>query len=309
MTVVRGQFDKFLRPGARKVFIDDYPELPAFYSKVMNVSTSNKAFEDDLVATGLPIAVTKPEGVAIYFDRPKYRGRVRYIHAGYGLGYEITRETVEDNLYQPLTSQGSANLARSMREAEETTAANVFNLGFTTVQAYDGVSLLNDSHPVVGGGTLANRPAADEDISTSALKACTERFFALTTDRGLKIQMAPSMVVVSNSNWWTLNEILGTRMITGAATGGEIDTIISTYAHNVVTDMGLTPARWAYLTDADAWFAMVPKAQHRLNFFWRRKPDFVSGTDERTGIAWFGVSGRWVAGATDWRGIDGSTGA
>jgi len=307
--IVRGQFDKFLRPGARKVFIDDYKELPAIYPQIFNVETSGKAFEDDLVATGLPIAVSKPEGVPIYFDRAKFRGRVRYIHAGYGLGYEITEETVEDNLYKPLTSQGSSNLARSLREAEEVTAANVFNNAFTTVQAYDGVSLANATHPIVGGGVLANRPAADVDISTAALKASTERYFALTTDRGIRISMAPSTVIVSNTNYWTLMEILGTRVVTGAASSGETTSIVSLEAKNVVTSMGLTPIRWAYLTDEDDWFNIARKGTHRLNFFWRRKPDMRSGTDERAGIAWFGITGRWVAGATDWRGFDGSTGA
>ena len=309
MTIVRGQFDKFLIPGAKSVFIDDYQELPSVYPSVLSVDSSSQAFEDDLVATGLPIAISKPEGEPIAFDRARFRGRVRYVHTGFGLGYEITREAVEDDLYQALNSQGATNLARSMREAEEVTAANVFNNGFTSVQAYDGVSLFNATHTTSTATTLANRPATDVDLSVAAIKASQERFFALKTDRLLRIRMAPSRLIVSDNGWFTAQEILGTRVVTGAASGGEISSIISAEAKNVVTDMGLMPIRWSYLTDVDAWFMLAPQAQTGLRFFWRRKPDPTGGSMDREQVAWFGITARFVAGATRWRGTDGSTGA
>ena len=308
MGIVRGQFDKLLRPGARKVFIDDYNELPSTYNSILNVETSGKAFEDDLVATGLPMAVAKTEGEPIAFDRARFRGRVRYIHTGYGLGYEITREAVEDDQYSALNSQGASNLARSMRAAEEVTAANVFNNSFSSVKAYDGLSLCNTAHTTASSQTQTNRPASGTDISVAALKASVERFMDLQTDRSLRIDMMPSTVLTGNASHWTVQEILGTKVITGASTGGETDSIISAEAKNVVTQMGLVPVRWAYITDGDAWWTLAPKGVHRLNFFWRTKPTTVSGTDERAGVAWFGIHGRWVAGATDWRGIDGSAG-
>lgn len=309
MAVVRGQFDELLVPGARKVFVDDYQELEAMYPAVFQVETSGKAFEDDLVMTGLPVATDRPEGEPIAFDRPKFRGKVRYIHTGYGLGYEITREAVEDDLYQALNSQGAGNLARSMREAEEISAANVFNNAFSSVQGYDGVSLLNASHPLVDGSTLPNRPSTDQDLSVAALKSSQERFMNLQTDRGLRIRLAPDRLLVNHNNWYTAMEVLGTSVVTGASSGGEIDSITSLNATNVVTQMGLTPIRWTYLTDDDAWFTMAPKAQIRVFFYWRRRPDPVNGFMDREQVAWFGITARWSNGATDWHGIDGSNGA
>ena len=309
MTIVRGQFDQFLIPGAKSVFIDDYEELPSVYPSILKVDSSSQAFEDDLVATGLPIAVTKPEGEPIAFDRARFRGKVRYVHTGFGLGYEITREAVEDDLYKALNSQGASNLARSMREAEEVTAANVFNNGFTSVKTYDDISLFNNTHTTVGSTTLANRPSSDVDLSVAAIKASQERFFALKTDRLLKIRMSPNRLIVADNGWFTAQEILGTRGVTGAASGGEITSIISAEAHNVVTDMGLMPIRWSYLTDADAWFMLAPQAQTGLRFYWRRKPDPTGGSMDREQIAWFAITARFVAGATRWRGADGSTGA
>jgi len=310
MTIVRGAFDEFLIPGAKSVFIDAYKDAPSLYPGVLDVQTSGKAFEDDLVATGLPIAVSKPEGEPIAFDRARFRGKVRYIHSGFGLGYEITRESVEDDLYQALNSQGAGNLARSMREAEEVTAANVINNGFTTVLVYDGLSLFHSAHLLSDGSTQGNRPGTDADLSVAELKASQERFFALTTDRGIKsVNIAPDRLVVANAGWFTAMEILNTRVVTGAASGGEITSLISAEAHNVVTDMGITPIRWKYLTDDDAWAFLAPKAQTGLRFYWRRKPMPVSGHDGRRDVFWFGITARFVAGATRWRGVDGSTGA
>lgn len=300
MTVVRGAFDELLIPGANEVFVDDYNELPSMYDQVFNIDTSGRAFEDDLVMTGIGIVVEKPEGEEIAFDRPKFRGKVRYIHTTFGLGYEITREAVEDDLYGALNSRGAANLSRSQREAEEVTAASILNGAFDSTQAYDGVPLISTSHPDVFGGTQANRPDADEDLSISALKSAMERFFSLTTDRGLKINIGPGQLIVPTQNWWNAQEILGAPYFSDGGQGQ--------YTPNVSMQMGLTPTMWRYLTDPDSWYLLAPKAQHTLKWYWRRRPDSTGGYDGRAEVSWFGITSRFTAGVTDWRGIDGSPG-
>jgi hypothetical protein len=298
MPAVRGNFEALITPGAKKAYMDEYNELPAIYPSLLNVETSSQAFEDDLVLTGLPIAVSRAEGTPIPMDRPVFRGRVRYIHTGYGLGYEITREAVEDDLYGKISKPGSQNLARSMREAEEVSAHGLFNNAFTTVQAYDGVSLLNTAHPGVGlNVTFANRPVAAVDLSVPALQASLERFMLLRNDRSLRINMMPTTLLVSVFDWWLAREILESKF--------EPTTNLNRV--NVVEGI-LTPVKSPYLTDPDAWFVMAPKGVHKLKMYWRRKPDPVSGFDGRNEVSWFGITARWSNGATDWRGIDGSEG-
>lgn len=308
MAVVRGQFDYLLTPGARKVFIDDYSELPAIYPGLFNVDTSGKAYEDDLVATGMPIAVSRPEGTPIAMDRPVFRARVRYLHTGFGLGYEITREAVKDDVYGALNSQGAANLARSMREAEEVTAHAVINNSFGTQLAYDGVALVSASHVGVGAVTGTNRPGSDVDVSTAALKTSLERFMDLRTDRDLKVSIMPSTLLVPIQGWFTALEILQTQFVTTtlAADGIESDRTI-----NQSSKMNLTPMKSQYITDADAWWTIVSKGakNYPLNFFWRDRPEDVQGFDGREQVAWFGILARFSVGATEWRGIDGSSGA
>jgi hypothetical protein len=298
---MRGQWAENLAIGAKAYFTDDYQELPATYPQIFDVETSGRAFEDDLVATGMPIVVSRPEGEPIAFDRPQFRGRVRYIHAGFGLGYEITEEAFDDDLYNTLNSKAATNLARSHRETEEIVAANVFNLGFTTVQAYDGVSLFNTAHPGVGI-TQSNR--SDVDLSVAALKAAMERYFNMRTDRNIRINMAPDRILVNHNNWWTLQEILGTQFLTAAGTPVNSDRM-----PNVVTNFGLQPIMWRYLTDNDAWFLLASRAQLALRFYWRKRPMPVDGFEKRTRIFWFGIISRFTAGVTRWQGLDGSAGA
>lgn len=307
MAVVRGQFDELLQPGARKVFVDEYDELPAIYPGIFNVDTSGKAFEDELVITGMPVAVKRPEGTPIAMDRPKFRGKVRYIHTGFGLGYEITREAVEDDVYAALNSQGAANLARSMREAEEITAHTVLNSAFTTILTYDGVALISTAHLGVGALTFTNRPSPDVDLSTTALKGSLERFMDLRTDRDLKISLMPQNLLVSIFNWWTALEVTGSTWTTTtlATDGIESDRTI-----NVMSMQGLVPMKSQYITDVDAWYTVMSKNSRRypLQYFWRSTPDDVSGFDAREQTAWFGIVARLSSGATTWRGIDGSPG-
>jgi phage major head subunit gpT-like protein len=298
MPAVRGAFNKEIAPGARKAFADEYKELPAEYTDIFNIETSSKAYEEDLVATGLGVAVEKPETVEVALDVPKHRGSVKYTHLTYGLGYEVSQELVEDDLYGVVTKPSSKYLARSLREAEETLAFNVINLAATTQQAYDGVSLLNASHPIVGGGTLANRPAADVDLSITALQQSVERYMSLTTDRGIKIVMQPAILAVPIQNFWLANEILRSEFKPFTA-NNEI---------NVLRQMGMTPVEFRHITDTDSWYTIAPKGQHKLNFFWRRKPQFDDDYDKKRQIALMMITARFIAGVTDWRGIDGSIG-
>jgi hypothetical protein len=307
MTVVRGQFDKLLQPGARKVFVDEYNELPAIYPGLFDVQSSSRAFEDELIMTGLPIAVKRPEGHPIAMDRPRFRARVRYVHSGFGLGYEITREAVEDDVYSALNSQGAGNLARSMRETEEITAHAVFNGAFTTVLSYDGQALISDTHDGYGGLVFSNRPNPDVDMSTTALKGSLERFMDLRTDRDLKINMMPSKVLVSIFGWYQLLEILQTQMVT---TTFATDGIESDKTVNIVSKQGLTPMKSQYLTDEDAWFVLIAVNSngYPFRYFWRSRPQDVSGFEPKDQTSWFGIIARLSAGVNDWRGVDGSTG-
>lgn len=300
MPATRPEWADHLVPGARKSFANEYPRLPAEYVQLVNIETSSRAFEEDLVSTGLGTAAEKPEGEEVARDKPVPRGKVKYTHTGFGLGYEVTEELVEDELYGAVVPPSSRFLAAAMRDAEEVTAAAIFNNAFTTQQAYDGVSLINTTHPTVGAGDLANQPAVNIDLSVTALQGSVERFLLLKDDRGLRVRMVPSVVAVHPTNKWLASEILESEFKPFTA-NNEI---------NAIAREGLQSFVYRYLTDTDAWYVLASKGMHQINFFWRRRPrfddEFIS---KNAGLQLFFVTARFVAGATDWRGIDGSPGA
>lgn len=298
MPAVRSEWPDHLVPGARRSFASEYKELPAEYPRYFNIESSSRAFEEDLVSTGLGTAALKPETVKIALDKPVPRGKVRYTHVTFGLGYEVSEELKEDELYAAVVPPSSRFLARAMRDTEETQAAAVFNNAFTSQQAYDGVSLIDVAHTTQGAGTLANQPATDIDLSVAALQAGMERFMLLKDDRGLRISLTAAQVVHHPVNYWLAREILGSDKKPFTANNEP----------NVLGKEGLVPSTYKYLTDTDSWYLLAAMGQHQLNFFWRRNPRMGDDFDKTAMVLAMFISARFSHGSTDWRGIDGSTG-
>lgn len=298
MAVARPEWADYLVPGARSAFSGEYPELSAQYPTLYNIETSTRAWEEDLVSTGLGTAGSRPEGEEVPRDKPVPRGKVRYTHTGFGLGYEVTEEMTDDDLYGVVVPPSSRYLARAMRDAEELTAAGIINALATTTEAYDGVAVLSDAHPAIGVADQANKPSTNTDMSVAALQGSLERFMLMKDDRGLRITMQPQLVVHHPNNYWLVREILQSEFKPFTA-NNEI---------NALREAGLQPFSYSFLTDTNMWFTMA--TGHKLNWFWRKRPifddEFIS---KNAGVMLFYTKARWTAGITDWRGIDGSPGA
>lgn len=303
MAVHRGAFDKTVAPGAFAAFADEYENLPAIYTEVLNIDTTEKAFERTIITTGLPTTPARPEGVKVPLDRPIQIGQIIMTILGYGLGYEVSKEAMDDDLYNVIAEPASRFLAASMRDTEERLGHAVFNNAFTTQQSYDGVSLINATHTLQSGSTLANRPATDQALGFTSLQASLERFKQLTTERDLKIRMRPEKLFVPIQLWWLAEELLMSSQRPHQATN----------TTNVLASgrVGLTPMESEYLTSATAWFVLGPKGGrqgHKLTFFWRERPNMDKDFDKQSRVAMFMNFSRFGTVAWDYRGIDGSTG-
>lgn len=300
MPATRGAFDKFIAPGLYAAYRDEYESLPAMYPDVLNVETTSRAYEDIAVTSGLGTTPLKPELQNVAMDQPLQVGSVRMVVTTYGLGYELGKEVMDDDLYGVVGQPASRLLAQSGRDTEERMAWALLNGAFTTTKAYDGVSIVNTAHPLKGGGTYANRPAVDEELSFSALQASLERHQLMLNERGLKIRQTPVQLIVPTQLQWLADEILNSSQkpftsdnTTNVMAGGKI---------------GITPYTTPYLTSTTAWFTIVAKGKHRLMFFWREKPNMDNDYDKKARIASFMNFFRFGTAAFDWRGIDGSTG-
>lgn len=300
MAAVRGAFDKVVAPGAYAAYADEYDQLPAYYPDVLRVETTEKAYEDFIITAGLGTTPTKPESTTVQLDRPFQVGTVRLTVTSYGLGYEVSKELMDDDLYGVVADPASRFLASSGRDTEERQGAALFNLAFTTQQAFDGVSLINSAHPLVAGGTLANAPAAAQAFGFTSLQASVERMRQLKNERSLRIRMIPATVVVPIPLEWLADEILLSAKKPHEATNTE----------NVLAAgrIGLARFTWPFLTSTTAWYTIVDKSKHKLMFFWREKPNMDRDFDKKARVAIFMNFFRFGTVTPDWRGIDGSTG-
>ena len=298
MAVVRGDFSNTLEPGARKWFKQDYEQRVKEYPALFNVTSTDRAFEEDFVSVGLGTMPERPEGEEVATDKPYYRGTVKYTALGFGLSYDVTQEAVDDDLYGAIVPSNSKYLARSHADAEEVHAAGVFNNWTGSTNTYDGVDLLSTAHTGVGISNQANRPASDADLSAAAIQASFERIEGWTDDRGLKIRLMPRMLVTGPGQQWIANEIASSQFKPYTA-NNEINVLQGKFDIMI----------YHYLTDTDAWFFLTNLKEGGPVFFWRKKPRFRSTFDEKTEVASYIVTSRFVAGITDWRALDGSTGA
>lgn len=298
MAMFRGAFSSLLAPGFRKVTFDSYKERPIEGRKLVNFQTSKRAYEEDLQMTGFGTLLPKPEGAQVAYQDLLSPVQKRYVWTTYGLGFRITMEMWEDDLYGVMGRKLSTLLGRSARNNAEVVMHSILNNAFNS--AYSGYTpgeALVGAHVLRNGVTVRNSPSTPTDLSLPALQAAVEHFHQLTDGRGMPLVMIPRILVHSIGDYWLANQILKSPSLPGT----NLNDV------NQLKNEGLTPHLSHYMTDPDAWFVIAD--QHDMNYFERRPFTMANSDDFRTGDAEFRGLRRNGAGFGDWRGVYGSEGA
>jgi len=316
MTMVRGQFAQLMAPGLHGIFVhwQDLAQRDEEFPHIFHMETSTMAFEDEVEFSGLGPMPEKPEGEAVIYQDAIQGGTRRYLHFTYGLGCRTSFELFEDDQYK-LIQQVPKALARSAVFTREQVTWNVFNLGFSSLQTTDGVSIFNNAHPLLGGpaatsvgpglanvisvaGTYPNRPATDVDISFTAIQLMINQFERLIDSQGLPVMIKPRHIIAPPELKFIVREILGSPNKPYTA-DNEINALLR-------EDLDFFMPH--YLTSQSAWFAVAEKESHTLKHFTRRQldEDYADDFDTRSikQIAFM----RFSVGATSWMGTWGSNG-
>lgn len=303
-------FAKALWPGVNQWYGQAYSEYPVEWDKLFEKHTSRRAFEEDVGTSGLGLAVVKNEGAPVTFDSARQGFTSRYNHVVYALGFIITREMYEDDLYDIIGKKKAQSLAFSMRQTKEIVAANVYNRAFnTSYVGGDGATLIasaggggSTSAPNVAGGTYTNGVATAVDLSEAALEQACIDIAAFTNDRGLKIAVRPKRLVIPKELMFEAHRIL--------KTDGQVYSADNTL--NAIKSMGMIPEVIVnhYLSDTsnDAWFIQTD-VRDGLKYFERRGDEFGMDEDFDTENAKYKASARYSFGWTDRRALYGSPGA
>lgn len=305
MAANTGNFAQLLTPGLRKVFFEWLKDQPTQYDKYLNTNKSKRNYEEDLLVAGLGTMPQKFEGNPIIYQDPVQGNKKRYTHLSYGLGFRVTREMYDDDLYGPMHRM-SKELARSGYNAREIVCANVLNnggntavLGFNTAESLFFGLTAQVGHALLRGGTFPNRASTDADLGIAALEAAVINFSKQVDESGFPILIKPRMLLIPPDSQMIAEELLGSEYRPYTATN-EI---------NAIRKYGLNYMVCNYLTDPDSWFLLAATGEHDLNYFERMPLEFQSGDDFDTGDAKFKGGQRFSAGYGDWRGTYGSFGA
>jgi len=302
MPITTGNFARALEPGVNKWYGEAYDEHSVQYTSLFDTFTSRKAFEEDMSVSGFGLAQVKPEGQPVNYDSMQQGFTTRYNHVVYALGFVITKEMYDDDLYDIVGKRNARNLAFSMRQTKEIVAANVYNRAFNPSYAGgDGKELCATDHPNYAGGTYANELTTAADISEASLEQACIDLMNFTNDRGLKINVMPKSLIIPVQLSFEAHRILNSTLRVGTADNDP----------NALRDMGQFPGGIVvnnYLTDADAWFIRT-SAPDGMKHFERSADSFGLDNDFDTDNAKFKASGRYSFGWSDPRGIFGSPGA
>jgi len=300
MTMVRGAFSHLLAPGFRKVLFETYKERPNEGGKLVNMETSQRAYEETFPIAGFGTLVDKAEGQSVTYQDAQQGSVKRFTWSTYALGFRITQEMMEDDLYGVMGNRMSKALGRSARNNLEIVQHAPYNNAFDTSFSgfVSGESLCSTTHANIKGGTQSNRHATDADFDLLSLQVALESFHSLMDESGvIPMLLVPKLVVHSIGDYWMVNQVLKTQKLPG---GNQNDI-------NQVANEGLSAHLSHYLTDADAWFVLCD--EHRVQYYDRRKVTFTNSDDFHTGDALYKLTRRNGSGFDDWRGVWGSQGS
>ena len=302
MAISRAQLLKELLPGLNALFGLEYARYGEEHKEIYETETSERSFEEETKLSGFSAAPVKNEGSAIRYDNGQEAWTARYNHETIALGFSLTEEAIEDNLYDSLSARYTKGLARAMAYTKQVKAAAVINNGFSnSYPGGDGVSLFSTAHPLVSGGTNSNTPATAADLNETSLENAVIQIAAWTDERDLLIAAKPRKLIVPSALQFVATRLLETELRVGTN-----DNDINAIKNNGAIPEGYTINH--FLTDVNGWY-LTTDVPNGMKHFVRTPLQNSMDGDFDTGNVRYKSRERYSFGWSDPLGMFGSPGA
>ena len=302
MAISRAQMLKELLPGLNALFGLEYEKYEDEHTMIYDSESSERSFEEEVKLSGFGAAPVKAEGSAISYDSAQESFTARYNHETIAMGFSITEEAMEDNLYVSVSARYTKALARAMSYTKQVKAAFPLNNGFSTAfSSGDGVALFSTAHPLVNGGTNSNRPSTGADLNETSLEDAIIQIGKWTDERGLKIAAKARKLIIPSDL-----QFVATRLLQSDYRVGTADNDI-----NAVKTNGVIPEGYSvnhYLTDTNAFF-ITTDVPDGMKHFVRAPMTTTMDGDFDTGNVRYKARERYSFGVSDPLGIFGSPGS
>jgi len=302
MAISRAQLLKELLPGLNALFGLEYARYGEEHKEIYETETSERSFEEETKLSGFSAAPVKNEGQALRYDNAQEAWTARYNHETIALGFSLTEEAIEDNLYDSLSARYTKGLARAMAYTKQVKAAAVINNGFNNgYVGGDGVSLFSTSHPLINGSTNSNTPSTPADLNETSLENAVIQIAAWTDERGLLIAAKPKKLIVPPALQFVATRLLDTELRVGT-TDNDI---------NAIKNNGSIPEGYTinhFLTDTNGWYLTTDVPNGMKHFVRTPLKNDMDG-DFDTGNVRYKSRERYSFGYSDPLGMYGSPGA
>lgn len=303
MAISRAQLLKELLPGLNALFGMEYKKYGEEHKEIYETENSDRSFEEEVKLSGFSAAPVKAEGASIRYDTAQEAWSARYTHETVAMGFAITQEAMEDNLYDSLSARYTKALARGMAYTKQVKAAYYLNNAFagSGVLGGDGKTLCATDHPLISGGTNSNRPTTGADLNETSLEAAVIQIAGWTDERGLLIAARPKKLIIPPNLQFVATRLLKTELRVGT-TDNDI---------NAIRNNGAIPGGYAinhFLTDTNAWF-LTTDVPNGMKHFVRVPMSTGMDVDFDTGNNRYKARERYSFGWSDPLGMYGSPGA
>ena len=311
MAISRAQMLKELLPGLNALFGLEYEKYEDEHTVIYDTETSERSFEEEVKLSGFGAAPVKDEGNAISYDSAQEAFTARYNHETIAMGFAITEEAMEDNLYDTFAKLRAKGLARAMANTKQAKAADLYNNAFTAGNSAigDGVAFISASHPTVVAGLQSNyaNNGTNADLSQSTLETTLTQIQKTKDDRGILIGASAVSLHIPVDSWAIADRILSSpgNTQTSAAAANP-----NTNAINATRHMGMLPEGYHInrrFTDTTSYFIKTD-VPNGTKMFVRSPLQTKMEPDFDTGNLRFKARERYSFGVSDWRGFFGSAG-
>lgn len=298
--VARASFTKLYNsrlPYLEEIIFNAYEEHEEQYSQCLNMKTTNRMKEQDLMIADYGLFDVKTEGADLTMDNIVESYDKEILMVTYAKGIEITKESLRHD-QDGVMNERAEGLAFAANQTVEQIAFNeVFNNGFTGggATSADGQPIYG-AHTLTRGGTWNNSAAADLD--TAGLENAFTHFNDLVDEAGKKIRLRPYALVVGTGLEWTARKALHSGFVPFS----------SDNAINAVQERNVMLKVVNYLSSPTAWFVIAEPRRLKAKFFWNWRPEVESDVDFMSKSGLTSMDFSCGVGVSDPRGLYGSTG-
>lgn len=266
--VNRASITSLLYQGMSEIYFM-FKLTPSFEKKIYKEERVEQSTTYDLEMAALPMFQVKQEGAPTAMgDMGQTPIKTAYVITTYSMGFSITAEAIEDNMYKNAFPHQAKQLANSYETHLNFTAAYDFNNAFNMESVGgDGQPMCSTNHPVAYG-TFSNTFLNGVDFDESALEDAIDAIRNFVAWNGMPLDIMPERLVGPTKKVFMFDRVRLSSQMPGTA-NNDINPIYN--GRWIPKDSVTTPyiqekGYWFVVTDAEQGFKKKVKRGLTIDF-------------------------------------------